>query len=88
MKKITAYAAMAAKEELKLFSYEIKELLPYELVVDVHCAGVCHSDVSLIDNEWNTSVYPLVPGHEIVGIVSDVGSKVSKDLLGKRVGIG
>ena len=79
---------MAAGEDLKPFSYEMKPLLAHELAVDVICAGVCHSDVSLIDNEWNTSIYPLVPGHEIVGSVSEVGSEVSKELIGKRVGIG
>lgn len=88
MGKVIAYAAMAAGKSLEPFTYEIKRLGSYEVVVDVICAGVCHSDVSLIDNEWNTSLYPLVPGHEIVGIIAEVGDKVDKELIGKRVGIG
>lgn len=85
---VRAYAAMREKEALKSFTYEIRPLKPFEIVLDVLACGVCHSDVSLIDNEWGNSIYPLVPGHEIVGIVTQIGSQVDKDLLRKTVGIG
>src|SRR3990167_7972960 len=88
MTKVTGFAAYQAKERLKPFEYELKGLQPYEIIVDVEVCGVCHSDVSLIDNEWGNSIYPLLAGHEIIGVVSKTGQAVSKNLMGKRVGVG
>lgn len=52
-----------------------------------HC-GICHSDLHMIKNEWGNTIYPIVPGHEIVGVVTEVGSKVSKFKVGDKVGVG
>lgn len=86
--KIQAYAAFSAKGVLEPFSYETKPLLAEEVEVKISHCGICHSDVHLIDNDWKNSVYPLVPGHEIIGTISAVGSDVRHLQMGQRVGIG
>lgn len=85
---IKAFATQAAGKQLEPFEYEPAQLGPIDVEVAITHCGICHSDISLIDNEWGTSSYPLVPGHEIVGKVSKIGSNVARELLGQRVGIG
>ena len=85
---VNAYAAMNKGEDLQNFNYEPKTLDPLEVEVRITHCGICHSDVHLIDNDWGFSAFPLVPGHEIVGIVSNVGSEVNRIKIGDRVGIG
>ena len=84
---IAAYAAPAAKQSLIPFAYEPTPLLPTGVEVEITHCGICHSDLHLIDNDWGTSTYPLVPGHEIVGTVAEVGPE-SSFAVGQRVGIG
>lgn len=86
--KIQALAALVKQEELKDFSYESISLSENECIVKVHTCGICHSDIHMIDNDWAISKYPLVPGHEVVGVVSEVGSLVSHLKVGDRVGVG
>ena len=86
--KIQALAALNKQEELKDFSYESASLSENDCIVKVHTCGICHSDIHMIDNDWAIAKYPLVPGHEVVGIVSEVGSLVSHLKVGDRVGIG
>jgi uncharacterized zinc-type alcohol dehydrogenase-like protein len=88
MSDIQAFAAHAAGAQLLPFRYSPGELRPYDVEVRVSHCGVCHSDVHLIDNDWGISRYPLVPGHEIVGTVTALGSAVHGHTLGQRVGIG
>lgn len=85
---INAYAALSAGEKLQPFSYDPGELGPREVEIAVEYCGLCHSDVSMIDNDWGMSAYPLVPGHEVVGTVAAMGADVSKFELGQRVGLG
>jgi len=85
---IQAFAADKAKGELKPFEYDPGELGSQQIEIDVHYCGVCHSDISMLDNEWGFSQYPFVPGHEVAGIVSQVGSEVSHVKVGDRVGLG
>ena len=85
---VNAYAAMNKGEELKEFKYEPQTLNPFDVEVKITHCGICHSDVHLIDDDWGFSAFPLVPGHEIVGIVSNVGSEVNRIKIGDRVGIG
>lgn len=85
---INAFAAYSAKDILKPFTYEQKKLKENEVLVKISHCGICHSDIHLIDNDWMISSYPLVPGHEIIGIVVDAGSGVSHLKNGDRVGIG
>jgi len=85
---IACWAAFAAKEGLRPFQYEPKELGPREVEINVTHCGICHSDLHLIDNDWGISTYPLVPGHEIIGTVSAVGTNVENLRAGRRVGVG
>ena len=85
---IDCWAAMAAKESLRPFQYEPKELAACEVEINITHCGICHSDVHLIDNDWGISPYPLVPGHEIIGSVSALGTNVTTLKIGQRVGVG
>lgn len=85
---IKCFAAKDKKQTLQPHSYEPSPLSPWEIEVAITHCGICHSDVHLIDNDWNTSIYPLVPGHEIIGTVTSLGSNVKNFKVGQRVGIG
>ncbi len=67
---IRAYAAMQAGAALQPYQFDAGELQPHQVEVQVEYCGLCHSDVSVINNEWNSSVYPVVAGHEIIGTIS------------------
>lgn len=86
--KIRAYAATGAKQPLKEFSYDVKNLLDDFVEIKITHCGVCHSDIHLIDNDWGNALFPLVPGHEIVGTVTKAGSAVKEFSAGQRVGVG
>ena len=86
--KIKAYAADKQGAELKPFEYEVGELAPDEVEIKVDYCGICHSDLSMLDNEWGMTQYPFVPGHEIVGTIAAIGSNVKTLSLGQRVGLG
>jgi uncharacterized zinc-type alcohol dehydrogenase-like protein len=85
---IRAYAAHAAGEPLRPFEYDPGELRPSQVEIDVIACGVCHSDLSMLDNDWGMSSYPLVPGHEVVGRVRVVGGAVRHLRVGDTVGLG
>lgn len=85
---VSAYAAMGAKGKLESFAYEHSELAADEVRLDVTHCGICYSDVDAVDDTHGGSQYPLVPGHEIVGIVSAVGANVAHLAAGQRVGVG
>ena len=86
--QIHAYAAKAAKQNLEPIQYDLGELGPNEVDVQVTHCGICHTDVAMVDNEWGMSQYPVVPGHENVGVVVAVGSDVDRLAVGQRVGVG
>jgi uncharacterized zinc-type alcohol dehydrogenase-like protein len=86
--EIHGLAVHAAGAQLVPYKYDPGELKSNEVEVRVSHCGVCHSDIALINNDWGTSRYPFVPGHEIVGTVSAVGSGVRDLTVGQRVGIG
>lgn len=85
---IQAYAAFEAGGELKAFEYDPGVLKADEVEIDVTSCGICHSDLSMIDNEWGFSQYPLVAGHEVVGKIAQVGRSVTDLKVGQRVGLG
>ncbi|NCA81116.1 MAG: NAD(P)-dependent alcohol dehydrogenase [Opitutae bacterium] len=85
---IKAYAAMAPKGDLRPFEYDPGPLQADEVEIDVQFCGICHSDLSMIDNEWGMSRYPLVPGHEVVGRVGHAGAAVKHLAVGQTVGLG
>ena len=85
---INAYAANQAGGSLEPFTYEVGELQPNEVEIDVLYCGICHSDLSMVDNDWGMSEYPLVGGHEVIGKISSVGSSVKSLEVGATVGLG
>lgn len=82
------YAATDASKPLTPFTFERREPREDDVVIDIKYCGVCHSDIHQARNEWGNSAFPMVPGHEIVGIVTAVGSKVTKFRVGDRAGVG
>lgn len=89
MIKAKGYAALKPKEKLVPYTFDRKEPKDYEVQIDIKFCGICHSDIHMTRDEWGFgSPFPMVPGHEIAGIVTKVGSKVSKHKVGDRVGVG
>ncbi len=88
MAQIQGLAAHAAGAELLPFRYDPGKLGAHEVEIGVTHCGICRSDLHLIANDWGTSQYPFIPGHEIVGNVAAVGSEVSSLAVGQRVGLG
>lgn len=86
--KVNAYAAKEAAGKLEAYTYELDALGPEEVDIKVAYCGVCHSDLSMINNEWGMTQYPLVPGHEIVGEVVATGNSVKNIAVGDKVGLG
>lgn len=85
---IKAFAAFEPGGELKPFEYDPGELEAHEVEIDVHYSGICHSDLSIIDNEWGTTQYPVVPGHEVIGKIAKVGDQVKHLTVSQVVGLG
>ena len=85
---IKAYAVHEPGGELKPVEYDPGPLQDNEVEIDVEFCGICHSDLSMIDNEWGITQYPLVPGHEVVGTISSAGPKVKHLKAGDLVGLG
>lgn len=85
---IHAYAALSQGEPLQPYEFDPGELGAEQVEVEVEYCGICHSDLSMINNEWGQTKFPLVPGHEVVGIVRKVGSNAKNLHIGQRVGIG
>ena len=85
---VRAYAAFKPGEELKPFEYEPGLLGSEDVEIDVEYCGICHSDLSMLNNDWGMSEYPIVPGHEVIGKIASVGSEVKKLKPGQRVGLG
>ncbi|CUU25417.1 MULTISPECIES: NAD(P)-dependent alcohol dehydrogenase [Duffyella] len=83
-----AYAAQDAKSKLAPFEYKPRELRPHDVQIEVLFCGVCHSDLHQARNEWKNTIFPVVPGHEIVGRVTAVGNQTHKYQVGDLVGVG
>lgn len=88
IKKILGYAVKSPTTPLVPYEFDIRELRDDDVAIDIAYCGVCHTDLHLARDDWGASIYPLVPGHEIIGYVSSVGSKVSKFKVGDLVGVG
>ncbi|MFT4763233.1 MAG: putative zinc-type alcohol dehydrogenase-like protein [Oleispira sp.] len=85
---IKAYAAFEAGGELKAYEYDPGPLADHDVEIAVDYCGICHSDLSMLNNEWGITQYPFVPGHEVAGTISALGKHVSKFNIGDRVGLG
>ena len=83
-----SYAAMAASEKLVSWDFTRRSPRPHDVLVEILYCGVCHTDIHFVRNDFGMSVYPLVPGHEIVGRVTEVGDHVTKFKPGDTVGVG
>ena len=88
MIKAAGYAAKGKHDSLSLIHFQRDEPKDNEMVLDILFCGVCHSDVHQVKNEWGNTVYPCLPGHEIVGRVAKAGAKVTKHKVGDLVGVG
>ena len=82
------YAVKSAKAPLEQFSFERRDLGSKDIALDIHYAGICHSDIHQAREEWGPAIFPMVPGHEIAGKVTAVGSDVSKFKVGDLIGVG
>ncbi len=88
MTTVAAYAAPAAKAPLERTTIERREVGEFDVLIDIKFAGICHSDIHQAREGWGEAIFPMVPGHEIAGVVSAVGSGVTKFQVGDRVGVG
>ena len=88
MIKTKSYAGFSADTPLKFHEFNRRDLGDYDIHIKIQYCGVCHSDIHSVRGEWGGAVYPLVPGHEIVGTVEQVGAKVSRYKPGATVGVG
>ncbi len=88
MIKATGYATADAKTPLTSFNFERQDPGPKDVQIDILYCGVCHSDLHQVRNEWGNTVYPCLPGHEIIGRVAQIGSEVTKYKPGDTVGVG
>ena len=88
MYSVKAYAARSATARLEPFSFQRRDPLPHDVRIDVLYCGVCHSDLHQTRNEWKNTIYPCVPGHEIVGRVTKVGGEVKKFKVGDLAAVG
>ncbi|HZV62327.1 MAG TPA: NAD(P)-dependent alcohol dehydrogenase [Methylophilaceae bacterium] len=88
MAQIKGWAALAPQQKLELISYDPGPLAPEDVEIAVEHCGVCHSDLSVIDNAWGLSNYPVIPGHEVVGRVVAIGKHAKGLKVGQYVGVG
>src|SRR4051812_38210049 len=86
--RVPAYAAPSATEPLALTTIERRELGPKDVLIEVRYAGICHSDIHTVRGDWGPQPFPLVPGHEIVGVVAATGPEVTAHQIGDNVGVG
>lgn len=85
---VPALSASAAEKPLERFTIERRDPRPHDVVIAIKYVGICHSDIHQTRNDWAHGIFPMVPGHEIAGIVSSVGSEVTRYTPGDRVGVG
>lgn len=86
--KSRGLAVRDPKSPLELYEFERRELRANDVAIQVAYTGICHSDIHQARQEWGPSLYPMVPGHEIVGTVKELGKAVSKFKIGERIGVG
>jgi alcohol/geraniol dehydrogenase (NADP+) len=85
---VNAFAAASPGSDLVPYQYTLPDLGDQEVDIEVLYCGICHSDLSMLDNDWRITQYPFVPGHEIVGIIKATGKNVSHLKIGEHVGVG
>ncbi|RZU67059.1 putative zinc-type alcohol dehydrogenase-like protein [Microterricola gilva] len=88
MLTVKAYASPSAAEPLVPTSIERRDIGPNDVLIEIAFAGICHSDIHTVRGDWGPQAYPLAPGHEIAGVVVEVGAAVTRHSVGDRVGVG
>ncbi|MEY4037343.1 MAG: hypothetical protein RL201_724 [Actinomycetota bacterium] len=86
--KVRGYAAMKANAPLAPWEFDRRDLGAHDVALDIKYSGICHSDIHQVREEWGSALFPMVPGHEIAGVVSSVGSSVTKFKVGDLIGVG
>src|SRR5829696_5619367 len=86
--RVNAYAAPAAGQPLAPTTIERRDVGSDDVLIEIEYAGICHSDIHTVNGDWGPQPFPVVPGHEIVGVVSEVGTEVTRHRVGDRVGVG
>lgn len=82
------YAAMKAGADLVPFEFDRRDIGSHDVELDIKFAGICHSDIHQAREEWGSAIFPMVPGHEIAGVVTSVGSSVTRFKVGDHIGVG
>jgi uncharacterized zinc-type alcohol dehydrogenase-like protein len=85
---VNAYGASAAGQPLAPMTIERRDVGPNDVLIEISHAGICHSDIHTVNGDWGPQPFPVVPGHEIVGTVTQVGPQVTRHQVGDRVGVG
>ncbi|MEY2827759.1 MAG: hypothetical protein RLZZ183_878 [Actinomycetota bacterium] len=88
MIEVKGYAAQKAKADLAPWTFQRRSLGPNDVLVEIEYAGICHSDIHQVREEWGKALFPMVPGHEIAGRVKEVGTSVTKFKPGMKAGVG
>ncbi len=83
-----SYAVMEAKKPLVPYEFDRRDLRAHDVALDIAYAGICHSDIHQAREEWGPAIFPMVPGHEIAGTVTSIGSSVTKFKVGDKIGVG
>ena len=83
-----AYAVMEARKPLAPFEFDRQEIGSHDVALDIAYAGICHSDIHQAREEWGPAIFPMVPGHEIAGVVTAIGPSVTKFKVGDKIGVG
>ncbi|WP_324273156.1 NAD(P)-dependent alcohol dehydrogenase [Blastococcus brunescens] len=86
--RVNAYAAPAAGQPLAATTIERRPVGSNDVLIEIEYAGICHSDIHTVSGDWGPQPFPVVPGHEIVGVVTEVGPDVTRHRVGDRVGVG
>ena len=86
--RVHAYAAPAAGRSLAPTTIERRDVGAHDVLIEIQYAGICHSDIHTVNGDWGPQPFPVVPGHEIVGVVTEVGGEVTRHRVGDRVGVG
>ena len=86
--RVNAYAAPSAGQPLAPTTIERRDVGANDVLIEIQYAGICHSDIHTVNGDWGPQPFPVVPGHEIVGVVTEVGPDVTRHQVGDRVGVG
>ena len=86
--RVNAYAAPAAGQPLAPTTIERRDVGANDVLIEIEYAGICHSDIHTVNGDWGPQPFPIVPGHEIVGTITEIGSSVTRHRVGDRVGVG